>query len=138
MAARDNVSGLSQLEIDNLGKRYWLDPPRDRRAQWRSNAAGARLVSQFAGVASAGILGLRDVTTTIAPGTILGIIGPNGAGKTTLLKVLARVTMPTEGRAIGAGRVKLGFYSPPDCEPGAAAVAVEWRRRRAADRISTG
>lgn len=48
---------------------------------------------------------LRDVSFSVRHGEILGIIGPNGAGKTTLLKILARVTPPTEGRAVGRGRV---------------------------------
>lgn len=48
---------------------------------------------------------LRDVSFTVARGTILGIIGPAGAGKTTLLRILARITLPTSGRVIGRGRV---------------------------------
>jgi lipopolysaccharide transport system ATP-binding protein len=48
---------------------------------------------------------LRRVDLEVASGTALGIVGPNGAGKSTLLKVLARITPPTEGRAIVRGRV---------------------------------
>jgi lipopolysaccharide transport system ATP-binding protein len=48
---------------------------------------------------------LRDVSLRVEAGTILGIVGPNGAGKSTLLKTLARVTPPTEGRALVRGRV---------------------------------
>ncbi|HYA44123.1 MAG TPA: ATP-binding cassette domain-containing protein, partial [Acidimicrobiales bacterium] len=38
-------------------------------------------------------------------GDIVGIIGRNGAGKSTLLKVLTRITAPSAGRAVLAGRV---------------------------------
>jgi lipopolysaccharide transport system ATP-binding protein len=48
---------------------------------------------------------LRNVSFTVRPGTILGIIGPAGAGKTTLLRILARITLPTEGRVLGRGQV---------------------------------
>ncbi|HEY5999913.1 MAG TPA: ABC transporter ATP-binding protein [bacterium] len=48
---------------------------------------------------------LKDVSFEVAPGEVLGVIGANGAGKSTLLKLLARVTAPTSGRALMAGRV---------------------------------
>jgi lipopolysaccharide transport system ATP-binding protein len=61
---------------------------------------------------------LKDVSFTVAPGTVLGVIGANGAGKTTLLKILARVITPTEGRVAGSGRVvsllELGAGFDPD------------------------
>jgi ABC-2 type transport system ATP-binding protein len=44
-----------------------------------------------------GAWGLRGLTLTLEPGTILGLIGPAGAGKTTLLRMLATVMPPTEG-----------------------------------------
>ncbi len=48
---------------------------------------------------------LRDVSATVHPGEVVGVIGPNGAGKSTLLKILARVTLPSEGEAVVRGRV---------------------------------
>ncbi len=52
-----------------------------------------------------GLWALKDVSFTADRGEVLGVIGPNGAGKTTLLKILGRVTIPTEGRVRGRGRV---------------------------------
>ena len=48
---------------------------------------------------------LRDASFVIRHGESVGIIGLNGAGKSTLLKLLSRITAPTTGRAIIAGRV---------------------------------
>ena len=65
-----------------------------------------------------GVLGAADVSFDLEPGTILGIIGANGAGKSTLLKILARVSLPTEGLVTGNGRVvsllELGAGFDPD------------------------
>jgi lipopolysaccharide transport system ATP-binding protein len=45
------------------------------------------------------------VSMEVAPGEVVGLIGPNGAGKSTLLKLLARITLPTEGRIELHGRM---------------------------------
>jgi len=40
---------------------------------------------------------LRDVSVSIAPGSLTGLLGPNGCGKTTLLKLLSGVLKPELG-----------------------------------------
>jgi lipopolysaccharide transport system ATP-binding protein len=51
------------------------------------------------------IWAIRNICLEARAGEAVGIIGRNGSGKTTLLKVLSRVTIPTEGRALVRGRV---------------------------------
>lgn len=48
---------------------------------------------------------LKDVSFELQEGDSLGMVGPNGAGKTTILKLLSRVTWPTAGRVLVAGKV---------------------------------
>ncbi|MCC6176776.1 MAG: ABC transporter ATP-binding protein [Chloroflexi bacterium] len=48
---------------------------------------------------------LEDVSFELQEGDSLGMVGPNGAGKTTILKLLSRVTWPTAGRVVVAGKV---------------------------------
>lgn len=48
---------------------------------------------------------LNDVSFEVERGGSVGIVGANGAGKTTILKLLSRVTWPTQGRVLVAGRV---------------------------------
>ena len=48
---------------------------------------------------------LKNVSFKVDEGEVVGVIGRNGAGKSTLLKVLSRITEPTAGRVIIAGRV---------------------------------
>lgn len=40
---------------------------------------------------------LRDVSISVAPGSVTALIGPNGAGKTTALKVASGLLAPTSG-----------------------------------------
>jgi ABC-2 type transport system ATP-binding protein len=42
---------------------------------------------------------VRDLSLTIAPGTIFGFLGANGAGKTTTIRMLCGLVRPSSGRA---------------------------------------
>jgi len=46
---------------------------------------------------------VRDLSLSIAPGTIFGFLGANGAGKTTTIRMLCGLVHPTSGRAEIAG-----------------------------------
>lgn len=48
---------------------------------------------------------LDGVSFNIRKGETVGLIGRNGAGKSTMLKILARITIPTTGRAMIRGRI---------------------------------
>ncbi len=51
---------------------------------------------------------LRDVSVSIAPGSLTGLLGPNGCGKTTLLKLLSGVLKPELGSVrLGEREVRL-------------------------------
>jgi lipopolysaccharide transport system ATP-binding protein len=63
----------------------------------RASAASARTAPE--------IWAVRDVSFSVARGSVLGVIGVNGAGKSTLLKLLSRITEPTTGRFRLKGRV---------------------------------
>lgn len=40
--------------------------------------------------------GLRNFSLDVSPG-VIGLLGPNGAGKSTLMRMLATITLPSEG-----------------------------------------
>lgn len=59
---------------------------------------------------------LRGVDLAVSPGECLGVVGQNGSGKSTLLKILAGVSVPSEGSFEVRGRcaalleLGLGFH----------------------------
>jgi lipopolysaccharide transport system ATP-binding protein len=100
------------IRVENLSKRYYRG----------STGAGPILLSeQLVGAVrtlarrgrpreatpatSEPFWALRDISMEVEPGEVIGLIGPNGAGKSTLLKLLARITLPTEGRIELRGRM---------------------------------
>lgn len=45
-------------------------------------------------------IAIRNVSTELHSGQLIGLIGKNGAGKTTLLKLLSTIIKPTSGRIL--------------------------------------
>jgi ABC-2 type transport system ATP-binding protein len=81
----------------------------------RERATGVRIDAHAIGqVAARGRRILRDVSLTIAPGTLVAIIGASGAGKTTLLEALSGI------RPAAHGSVRVDGADQP---PGLPAVA---------------
>jgi ABC-2 type transport system ATP-binding protein len=94
---------------------------------------------------------VRDVSLSVAKGTILGIIGPSGAGKTTMVRLLTGALKPTRGsvRVLGENpqdfrrrtRERIGYMPQlftlyPDLTAGenvnfvASLFGLLWLRRR--------
>ena len=44
-----------------------------------------------------GLVAVRDLNMSLAPGSLYGLIGPNGAGKTTVFNLITGVYAPDEG-----------------------------------------
>jgi len=98
------------IRLDRVSKRYRAGRSRtfvDLIASTVDRVCGRErsVYSLARGKIDATVFALRDVSFDVAEGTGLGIIGANGAGKTTLLKLISRVTWPTSGRVLVAGRV---------------------------------
>ena len=51
-----------------------------------------------------GVVAVRDVSLTVAPGEIRGLIGPNGAGKTTVINAVTGAVARIQGRVLLDGK----------------------------------
>src|SRR5712664_2330739 len=104
------------IELEHLGKRYWITHDREMFVTLRDRVATGfrnfpsrlrfgkhRDTSKFRQREE--FWALKDVSFSVKNGERVAILGRNGAGKSTLLKLLSRVTEPTTGRASITGRV---------------------------------
>lgn len=106
------------IRVENLGKLYRIGQRRRYKTfgealtgaicnpfrSARAHLSGPR-VSQSSLEFDDTIWALKGVSFEVKYGEIIGIIGRNGSGKSTLLKILARITLPSEGYAAIHGRV---------------------------------
>jgi len=56
-----------------------------------------------------GISALRDISTSVSQGELVGLIGPNGAGKTTLFNLITGFTPPSSGTVRFQGQLLSGL-----------------------------
>lgn len=97
------------IRAQNLSKQYRIGVLRNSHPTL-GDYVGDSLRSLFftrrarARLGTGTIWALKDASFEIKCGEAVGVIGRNGAGKSTLLKILARVVVPTEGRAEIHGR----------------------------------
>jgi ABC-type branched-subunit amino acid transport system ATPase component len=56
-----------------------------------------------------GLVAVKDIGFSIAPGEILGLIGPNGSGKSTVMKLIMGIEKPNAGSVRIAGTEVAGW-----------------------------
>lgn len=93
---------MDRIEFEHVSKRYALGERRNAR---ETIAAAAQRLARGSRKRVEHVWSLCDVNFAVADGDALGVIGANGAGKSTILRILAGITVPTEGVARTRGRV---------------------------------
>ena len=78
-------------------------------------------------VAYGGVLAVRGLSLTVAPGEIVGLIGPNGAGKSTTLHAIMGL-VPARRGEIRFGDRSLRGRAPEAIARGGIALVPEGRR----------
>lgn len=98
------VSDAPAVTVSHLSKRYRiLDVAEKPRTA--AEAVVRRVRHPLRGSSRLEFPALDDISFSVPWGTVMGIVGRNGAGKSTLLKILTRITAPSAGKAVVAGRV---------------------------------
>jgi len=87
------------IEVNNATKRF------PSRRGGRALVGRGGLQQWITGKKTDEFTALRDISFTVEPGESVGIIGSNGSGKSTLLKLIAGVTVPSEGEVCVNGRI---------------------------------
>ena len=78
-------------------------------------------------VAYGGVMAVRGLSLSVAPGEIVGLIGPNGAGKSTTLHAVMGL-IPTAGGEISFGGESIRGRSPESIARSGIALVPEGRR----------
>jgi lipopolysaccharide transport system ATP-binding protein len=99
------MSSEPVVRVENLGKQYRYGAGAEGRLAEALQRTVTRLLTRSLPASRETFWALRHVSFDVHPGEVVGVIGRNGAGKSTLLKLLARITLPTEGRIVMHGRV---------------------------------
>jgi ABC-type polysaccharide/polyol phosphate transport system ATPase subunit len=91
------MSNNTVIQFENISKSYSLQKHRTFKEFLPALLSGGQTVVRFNA--------LNHVDFEIQKGDSLGILGRNGSGKSTLLKIIAGVTVPSDGRITVKGRV---------------------------------
>ncbi len=104
---------MNVIQLENVGKRYWLrHRAPDRQIAEVLNDGVRSLAGLLRGQLPQRRVGtqeefwaLRDISLQIQAGDVVGLLGRNGAGKSTLLKLISWIMAPTTGRVGVRGRL---------------------------------
>ncbi len=88
-------SKIPVVECVNLCKEYFIFDRDYKIIPWLFTKRGCSEI----------ITPLKNINLTINKGDVIGFVGKNGAGKSTLMKIIAGITMHTDGAVTVNGKV---------------------------------